>query len=117
MRFFMVFGLIYMFYGFFRNFKKEEYQIRTLNTAGFALFLGLFALGALKKYPFTVPRTSLFFCPIVFYMVVKGIAGLKSINKFAYAIVHGLYILFLLFLTVQLSRLVFTHQTLFGNVL
>jgi len=59
--FFTAFGLIYMFFGFFKNIKKDRYLLNSLNTLAFILFLELCILGAFKKYPFTMPRTSLFF--------------------------------------------------------
>ena len=65
-RVFVIFGFFNMFYAFFANIKKEGHRIRSPMTAAFALFLGLLVLGMLKKYPFAVPRTSLFFCPFLF---------------------------------------------------
>ncbi len=116
-RFFMVFGSLYLFYGFFADFKKDRYMIKALSTIAFALFLGLVLLGALHKYPFTVPRTALFYCPFVLFLVIKGIRGLRSINSYAYVIVHGLYFIFLILLTIGLSRLVFLNQSLFLKII
>ncbi len=105
-RSFMTFGLFYMFYAFFKNFKKQRYYLNTLNVLAFAIFLELFMLGALKKYPFTVPRTSLFFSPIVFFLTIKGIGVLKDINKPIYYIINTSFIIFLIALTVGLTNVV-----------
>lgn len=104
--FFVPFGFVNMFYGFFKNIRNEKYFFHSLNTITLILFIELFILGALKKYPFTVPRTSLFFCPIVLYMTVQGIVNIKFINKYLYRIVHGLYVAFLSLMTIGLSHLV-----------
>ena len=116
-RFFMVFGIFHLFYAFFKNFKKEKYTFKSLNTIAMGLFVGLVILGAFKKYPFVVPRTALFYCPIVLFLTIKGIDALKGIHKYVYGIVHALYLIFLVFLTVGLSRLAFTNQSLFLKIM
>ena len=115
--FFVALGMLNLFYSFFCYIRKEQYLIRSLNTIALVIFLELFIAGMFKKYPFTVPRTSLFYCPIVFYLTVKGIGVLKGINKYAYITVQGLFFIFLLFLTLALSGLIFTGQTVFAPVL
>ena len=104
--FFLVFGLLYMFYGFFKIFKKEKGALRSWTAVAFALFFELFILGLFKKYPYTVPRTSLFFCPFALGLTVKGILHLKGINRHLYRIVHGGYLAFLVFLMLALTRIV-----------
>lgn len=115
--FFLVFGLLYMFYGFFKNIKREGYYLKSVKTIAFVLFVELFFLGALKKYPFTVLRTSLFFCPVVLLMTVMGIFKLKQINPVIYALVHGVYIIFLVFLMIGLSRITFAGNLDFQPII
>jgi len=105
--FFLVFGLIDMFYAFFKNIKKDGYAFKSINTIALVLFAELFLMGALKKYPFSVPRTSLFFCPVVLCLTVKGIVEVKQINKYIYGVIHGLYVIFLIFMTTALARQIF----------
>ena len=107
-RVFIMFGFFNMFYAFFTNIQKEGYRIRSIKTAAFALFLGLVALGMLKKYPFTVPRTSLFFCPFVFFLTVDAITGLKKFNKYIFTLVHGAYVVFLAAVTFGIAGNVFS---------
>ena len=107
-RVFVIFGFLNMFCAFFANIKKEGYRIRSPRTAVFALFLGLVALGMLKKYPFTVPRTSLFFCPFVFFLTVDAIASLKRSNEYIFTLVHGLYVVFLAAVTFGIAGNVFS---------
>ena len=115
--FFVSFGFVYLFASFFKNFKKERYRLNSLSTIAFALYAGLFILGALKKYPFTVPRTSLFFCPVVLYATIKGIVSLKDWNVYLYRMIHALYFLFLFFLTIALSRITLAGNLTFRPVL
>ncbi len=114
---FMIFGMFNLVYSFFKYVKKEHCVIKSLNTISFILFLELLIAGVLQKYPFTVPRTSLFYCPIVLYLTIKGIGALKEFNKYAYVVVQGLFLMFLVFLTIALSRLIFTGQSVFASVL
>lgn len=105
---FILFGFFNMFYAFFANFKKEGYRIRSSMTAAFALFWGLAVLGMLKKYPFTVPRTSLFFCPFALLLTIDAITGLKKINKHIFSVAHALYVVFLAAVTFGIARNVFS---------
>lgn len=107
-RVFVVFGFFNMFYAFFANIKKEGYRIRSPMTAAFALFLGLLVLGMFKKYPFTVPRTSLFFCPFVLFLTVEAITGLKKFNKYIFTLLHGAYVVFLAAVTFGIAGNVFS---------
>lgn len=107
-RFFILFGFFNMFYAFFSNIKKEGYRVQSLKTAAFALFLGLVALGMIKKYPFTVPRTSLFFCPFALFLTIEAITGLKKFNKYIFSLVHGLYVVFLIAVTFGIASNVFS---------
>jgi len=114
---FVSFGFIYLFYGFFKNIKKDGFLLKSLQTIPFALYMGLFILGCLHKYPFTVPRTSLFFCPIVLYLTIKGIVSLKGLNIHLYRGMHIAYLGFLVFLAAALSRITFAGDLTFRPVL
>ncbi|MBF0522998.1 MAG: hypothetical protein HQL24_08100 [Candidatus Omnitrophica bacterium] len=107
-RSFVVFGLVYLFYTFFKNFKKENYYLKSINTIALAAFMGLFVLGILHKYPFGLPRTTLFFAPVVLFLTVKGISSLKGIHPLLYRVIQGGYIIFLLYLTTGLARCIFS---------
>jgi len=106
--FFLTFGLLNMVYSFFMNIKKDRYRLESLHTIAFIVFFELFILGALKKYPFSIPRTSLFFCPIVLFLSLKGIGRVERINKGVFQIIRGVYIVFLLIMIFLLTRVVFT---------
>jgi hypothetical protein len=107
-RVFVIFGFFNMFYAFFANIKKEGHHIRSPMTAAFALFLGLLVLGMLKKYPFTVPRTSLFFCPFLFLLTIDAITSLKKFNKYIFTLMHGAYVVFLAAVTFGIASNVFS---------
>lgn len=76
---FAVPSLIYMIYTFMRNFKISQ-RINSLHCIAFILYLELFILGCLKLYMFTVPRTSLFFAPIVLWLITMFLLELKKIH-------------------------------------
>jgi len=115
--FFMTFGLLNIIYSFFSKIKKDKFELRTINTIAFVLFLELIILGVFKKYPFTVPRTSLFFCPIVLLMTIKGLRAIKKIHIGAYILVFGLYIIYLLFLSGRLSYFAYIGQSIFHPII
>jgi len=115
--FFMVFGLIAMFAGFFGNIRKEKYYFRSLQTIPFVLYVELFILGALHKYPFTVPRLSLFFCPLVLLLTLQGIDAVKRRNRPLGSGLHGLYVLFLLVCLIGLTQFIFYNDFCFEPVI
>lgn len=106
--FFVSLGLIRLFTGFFTNFKKDGFTFRSVNTIALILFAELFVLASLKKYPLGVPRTVLFYCPIVLYLTVRGIRDLQVIHRWIYRAVNGLYWAFLIAVSAGLARLVFS---------
>jgi len=106
-RIFTGFGLIYLFYGFFKNRKKEQGYLYTLETIAFILFCEMFLIGCFKKYPFTIPRHSIFYAPIVLYMTARGIELAKVVHPYFYRFILGLYFVFLGFLIVMQSVVAF----------
>ncbi|MBI5415297.1 MAG: hypothetical protein HZA29_00625 [Candidatus Omnitrophica bacterium] len=106
--FFITFGLIRLFSAFFGNIKKEKGYFFSIHTVALVLFLELFILGALKKYPFTVPRTALFYCPVVLFLTAQGINDIRRLNKHACRIVNGLYVIFLVSVNIAITRLIFS---------
>ncbi len=115
--FFISFGFFYLFRGFFKNIKSCGWRLTSLETISFVIFVELFILGVLKKYPFTVPRTSLFFCPIALLLAIKGIASLKNWNISFYRVIQSAYVIFLVFLIAALSRIVFVGELTFRPIL
>jgi len=106
-RFFAVFGLIQMCVIFFKSWKAENFQVRSVNTLGFVLFIEQLLLAIMHKYPLGQPRTSLFFAPFVFYFTVQGISALAKFHKNAYRGVMAIFVIFLLFVSAGLARNVF----------
>ena len=115
--FFVSFGFLYMFGGFFSKIKKNKYRLDSLDAIAFVIFMELFIMGVFRKYLFTVPRTSLFFCPIVLYLTVKGISWVRSLNRYLYGGIHVLYFIYLIFLTVELAGVTFTGNLTFRPIL
>ena len=115
--FFVSLGFFRMFLGFFQNIGKDHYRVRSIHTLALVIFAELFLLGALKKYPFTVPRTSLFFCPIVLFLTVKGIDGTKNLNAFFHRLLNGAFLFYLFLVSIGISVFVFRGELTFRPVL
>lgn len=103
---FCVLGLLNMFYLFFKNFASSGFKLHSLRTVALVLYAQLFVLGALQKYPFSVPRTSLFFCPIVLFLIVDAIQSLRAVNRPVYLVVQGAYLVFLIVVSFGLGQVV-----------
>jgi hypothetical protein len=108
-RVFMFFGLIYMFAGFFKNIHKSQWKFCSISTVALVIFLELAVAGALQKYPFGVPRTALFFCPMLLILTVQGIRQLKTLNPYVYCVVHGSFLAYLCVVAVGILRIVLTQ--------
>jgi len=106
-RIFIGFGLIYLFYGFFKNRKREQGLLHSLEMIAPALFAVMFFVGCLQKYPFSVPRTSLFYAPVVLFLTARGIGLASVVHQYFYRFILGLYFVFLGFLIVMQSVLAF----------
>lgn len=52
--------------------RSERFRISTLDTVMFVVFLELFVLALLHKYPFTGARMTLFMAPMIIYTTAKG---------------------------------------------
>lgn len=113
---FVTFGFLNLFYGFFKDIRRDRYRFYSINTVAFIVFIELFILGVLKKYPFTIPRTSLFFCLIVLFLTVQAIAELKK-YKYFYMPLQTAYVLFLLYITSALSGITMAGALSFRPVL
>lgn len=108
--FFNGFGLIYMFILFFNHFKKERFYLGTLKTISFAVYCQMVVLGALRMYPFTVPRISLFFAPFVIYLTVEALVATRKIYRFIPFILCPMYVIYLFIVAIGLTQAVFLVQ-------
>ncbi len=90
---FFILALLTSIKSFFKEAKAGIYSIEAI---GLIIFIELFFLGLIKKYPFTGERVTLFFMPFVFLMIVKGI-GLFRKYRPLYLSFTALYCSFLIF--------------------
>lgn len=74
------FFAISMFTYGFKAIRENKYRIWSLDAVGLVIFLELLILGVFKKYPFTGERITLFFAPLVFYFIIKGISSLQRVK-------------------------------------
>jgi len=91
-------------YGFIRL-KKDRLQIYHSDSLCLLLFLELFILASLQLFPFVGGRLTLFYLPLVIYMFVKGLTGIKkwpSLRK-------GVIIYFIVFYVTCLIRTIYLH--------
>jgi len=108
-RVFLFFGLIYMFVGFLKNIHKSQWKFCSISTVALVVFLELAVAGALQKYPFGVPRTALFLCPMLLILTVQGIRQLKTLNRYVYYMVHGSFLVYLCVVAIGILRIVLTE--------
>jgi len=114
--FFVTFGLINLFYGFLKIIKRDKGRFHSVNTIALIVFVELIILGALKKYPFTIPRTSLFFCPIVLFLTAQALGAFKK-YRYAYIFLQTSYVVFLLYIAISLSGITLAGLLSFRPVL
>ncbi len=106
-RFFMALGLIQLLAGFWPRLKNDQWKFFSVETIGFIVFWELVGLGVLHKYPFTVPRTSLFFCPILFFTTARALENLKSGQKYLYWPVQMVFIVYLVVVSIGIAGDIF----------
>ena len=69
---------------------KEKFSLRSLETLGTFIFVELFILGLLHKFPFTGERITLFFAPFVIIFIIRGILDLtQGFRPLGYAVAMG----------------------------
>ncbi len=60
--------------------KGDRLRVFSLDGLAAVLFLQFIALGLLHKYPFTGQRITLFFAPVVFYLIVKTLTAAREVK-------------------------------------
>jgi hypothetical protein len=98
---FAVPAVIYMLVKFFREFRWGR-PVDSLDRMALLIFGELVLLGAFQVYPFSVPRLSLFYAPIVLYLTIQAIESMKFIHKWLY---YGYCTVFVIYLLVCASGL------------
>jgi hypothetical protein len=76
-RFFVGIGFCYMLWQGVKYFKGNQ-KIMPVATVALLIFIELVILGCLRKLPFTVPRISLFFAPILLLVMVQSFAECRQ---------------------------------------
>ncbi len=77
-----------------KSLRRNKFRFLDADSYGLIIFLELAILGMMRKYPFTGARMTLFFAPLVFFLIIKGIGFLKA-NKPLYFSLNIAYISFL----------------------
>jgi len=106
-RFFVGSGFLYMLINFWKIFKAEGHRFRSLVPAAFSVFMMHLILGCLHKYPFSIPRLSLFFAPFLLWMTVLAMQWLRGKSKIAGTMIEVIFALYLVFISVGISRVIF----------
>lgn len=94
-RFFMLFGLVTLFAAFFKDIGKGGWKFVSVSTVALVVFAELVCVGMLRKYPVGVPRTVLFFCPMLLILTLQGISSLKTLNRYVYFLILGAFLIYL----------------------
>ncbi len=108
-RFFMMFGFIWLFVAPFVFKGTSDRRFNSVAFIALIVFFELAVAGALEKYPFGVPRTALFLCPMLLILTIQGIGSLKKFNPFVYYSVRGAFIFYLLVTALGILKLVVTQ--------
>ena len=64
-------------------------------------------LACLHKYPFGVPRLSLFLAPFLLWMTILAMQWLRERSKIAGTIVEVVFVLYLIIISAGIARIVF----------
>lgn len=94
-----------------KSLRSHKFRLIDMESFGLIIFLELVVLGMMRKYPFTGARITLFFAPLVFFLIIKGIGYLKA-NKPLYL---SLNIFYICFLAVCSLNSFFTYLKLYNN--
>jgi hypothetical protein len=98
-RLFMGAGLLYIVINFGKQFKAQRFLFASGLTLAAGIFVELMLLGALRQYPFSVPRMSLFFAPFLLAAAVQFIVWLKTQNIQIYRLYHTVFIIYLVYIS------------------
>ena len=106
-RFFIPIGLLYLIFSAWKTFKKDKFMFYSVNAIALAVLIEHILAGVLQKYPFAVPRTSLFFAPMLLLMTAKGIYWIKDKQKSVYYILQYVFLIYLGYISLGLARIIF----------
>lgn len=104
-RVFMAFGFWRMLLGGWQAFKQDGFRLVSIRAIAFVVFCEHFLLGVLKKYPFSVPRTSLFFAPILLFLTVDAFEWIKRKNNAVYICLQCSFLVYLLYIALSITHL------------
>ena len=108
-RFFMVFGLLQLFAGVLMQSRKIRLGFTSVGMIAFVVFCELATAAAFSKYPFGVPRTSLFLCPMFLILTIQGITAVKKYNRLIYYAIHGSFAVYLLVVALGIVKIVISR--------
>lgn len=88
---------------------RREKMVRGVTLVAAVIWIELIAMGILHKYPYTVPRTSLFFAPMALMFVLIGIEKFGQRYIGPGRLLKLLYTGYLIFLAAAIGRVVLTQ--------
>jgi hypothetical protein len=83
--------------------KRDDFQVFSIEALGLIIYLEMIILGILKQYPFVGSRMTLFFAPIVIYLLVKAVKEFQCIR---YVQTFFIFFLIIFFVTGWISSCV-----------
>ena len=102
-RFFLAMGVVEIVLGLWGRKTGKAVAGVWLHGVAAVVFLELVLLGAFHKYPFIVPRTVLFFCPILFLLTMKFFERIERRSASLAIVLQSVYGGFLLFFVVRIT--------------
>ena len=116
-RFLVGIGFVYMLGSFWHRFKSDRFLFKSVVPAAFGVFFMHLIFGAMHKYPFVNPRTSLFFAPMLLMMTVTAMEGLRGYNKILGSVLQWSFVIFLVIVSAGIAKIIATGTLGFGSVL
>lgn len=106
-RIFIGLGVGYMLVAFWNQFKKDRFVLCSVVPVSFAMFLIQLVLAILRVYPFSVPRMSLFFSPLILMMAITAIRHVYQQHKASGAVLRITFAGYLVFVSLGIAWDVF----------
>ncbi len=110
-RVFMAFGVVEIVMGVREFWRGKDKSALPVQVIAAVVFVEMVVTGAMKSYPFVVPRTSLFFCPLLFLLTLLMFKRIEARSTRWGVFLQAAYACTVLFLS-----LVITKMALFGTV-
>ena len=106
-RFFVGIGFIFLVYQGCQALRKPSFRFTHIKDVALVILLICLILSAFQKFPFGVPRLSLFYAPILLFMTVEAFQWIKERNKIVYSLIQYTFLIYLGYVSIGIAGVVF----------